>query len=79
MIDDIVLVVDKEWRSFRASDRSLFLVYAVMALFYGCVFVFTDQTQTSQVSSVLWWVFFSVVGGSTFMNPVFTAMRLKIS
>jgi ABC-type Na+ efflux pump permease subunit len=72
----IALMVRKEWISFVRSDRSLFIVYAVIVVSWGMLIANWKDTGTPSIFP-LWLAMFSVIVAATFANTVFVSERVS--
>lgn len=70
-----ILIVKNSWNSFLRSDRSVFLVYAILIVVWSIVLA-SNMHQLALEANTLWWVFFSVVISGNFSSTAFTAERL---
>ena len=72
----IGLVLKKEWMSFVGSDRSLFVVYAVIIASWGMLIANWKDTGTPSLIP-LWVAMFSVIVTATFSSTVFVSERVS--
>jgi ABC-type transport system involved in multi-copper enzyme maturation permease subunit len=77
LIADIFQIGRKEWRNFIRSDRSVFIIYLFLILFWSVFLVSNLLTGTDAMVPTIGLVFFSVIVSGNFSNVTFTAERLN--
>jgi ABC-type Na+ efflux pump permease subunit len=71
-----LLILRRELGNFVQSERSSFVIQAVLVILWGAM-VARNMQQLALEANVLWWVFFSVIVSSTFANATFVSERLS--
>ncbi len=66
------VIVRKEWKNFLGSERGVFVIYAVLVLFWSFLPLNKDLGN-----GPIWWLFFSVIISGNFSNTVFVSERLS--
>lgn len=74
-MNGVLIILNKEWRVFAASDRGMFLLYAILAISWS--FMLAAPSTGSIETGPLWLVFFSVVISANFSNTVFISERVN--
>ncbi len=75
MLRDTKLIFWKEWNSFKASDRSTFIVFSIIILIYSTLFTAHGATASSN-AELLWWMFFSFLLCNILGNTLFVSERM---
>jgi ABC-type transport system involved in multi-copper enzyme maturation permease subunit len=70
-----IAIIGRECRNFLGSDKQLFVMYGILSVFYSFIFAY-NSTDTGKLSSIIWWIFFSIITSGTFSNSVFVAERI---
>jgi ABC-type Na+ efflux pump permease subunit len=74
-----MIILRKEWMSFTGSDRSVFVVYAILVIGWGLLLASwggTSGASPSGMTMPLWIALFSVVVAANFANTVFVTERV---
>jgi len=80
MMTHCLIILRKEWMSFVGSDRSVFVVYAVLVAGWGMLLAFpgagNDGLAVYDGFLPLWLALFSVIVTANFANTVFVTERV---
>lgn len=74
-MNDILLIVHKEWAGFSKSDRGVFIVYALLVFAWSFLLSMNMSVLGSE-AGYLWFIFFSVIVSGNFSNTTFIAERM---
>ena len=72
-MNDIALILRKEWMSFVGSDRSVFFIYAILVVGWGMLLATWQDSPAAYLP--LWIALFSVIVSANFANTVFVTER----
>lgn len=73
---NIILVLNNEWKSFVRSDKSVFIIYAILIGVWS-LFLASNIGKMEIKANTFWWVFFSVIVSGNFSNAIFISERLS--
>lgn len=74
LMNEIFLIIKKEWRFFLGSDKGIFFLYLFLVFSWSLMLVAPHSTTLTK--GPLWLVFFSVIISANFANNVFIAERV---
>ena len=75
-MNDIRLMVRKEWKCFAESDRWIFVIYGILVLAWSFLLSQNISILSSR-TGYLWLAFFSVILSGNFSNTIFVAERMS--
>ena len=75
-MNDIRLIVRKEWTGFVKSDKWIFIVYGLLIIAWS-VLLSTNLAAMATGAGYLWLGFFSVIISGNFSNSTFVAERMS--
>lgn len=73
-MNNVALILRKEWMSFVGSDRSVFFIYAILVVGWGMLLASWQASPESYLP--LWLALFSVIVAANFANTVFVTERV---
>lgn len=74
-MQDIWLIFNKEWFTFRKSDLGVFIIYLLMIIAWSFLFAYNIDVKQSEYG-YLWLVFYSVIVCGNFSFSAFVSERM---